>query len=172
MPTGTKLPAAIAVCLAVVAACESSTDVAVNARYAGFMNGAKEKPTATTSTATGQALVEVNAAGTMSYSVTWSGLTGAPNGAHIHGPADSTQTAAVLINFAALPTGSTQPVANVMNATGSSSGNVDIKPTAVITATVNGDSLRKLLDAGLLYVNVHTAANGGGEIRAQLIRNQ
>lgn len=171
MPTGTKLLATFAVCLAVVAACESSTDVTPNARYAGFMNGAKEVPV-TTSTATGQALVEVNSSGTLSYSVTWSGLTGAPTGAHIHGPGDSTLNAGVLINFAALPAGSTQPVANAMTATGSSSGNVNIAGTAVITTTVNGDSLRKLLDAGLLYVNVHTAANGGGEIRAQLKRNQ
>ena len=41
----------------------------------------------------------------------------------------------------------------------------------MITATVSGDSLIKLLNAGLLYVNVHTAANAGGEIRAQLKKN-
>ena len=58
-----------------------------------------------------------------------------------------------------------------MTAAGSSSGNVKVTSTAVITATVSGDSLIKLLNKGLLYVNVHTAANAGGEIRAQLKKN-
>ena len=171
MPTGTKLLIAFAATIAAVAACESSTDTSTSlSSYAGFMTGGKEKPAATTSTATGQALVVVNEAGTLSFSVTWAGLTGAITGAHIHGPADSLSAAGILINFQALPAGSTQPVATVTTATGSASGNVDVKPTAVITATVNGDSLMKLLNAGLLYANVHTAANGGGEIRAQLIK--
>lgn len=171
MPTGTKLLIAFAACIAAVAACESSTEAtSTNSNYAGLLNGAKEKPTASTSTATGQALVVVNAAGTLSFSVTWTGLTGAITGAHIHGPADSLTAAAVLINFQALPAGSAQPVTVVTTATGSASGNVNVKGTAVITGTVSGDSLVKLLNAGLLYVNVHTAANAGGEIRAQLIK--
>ena len=171
MHTRTKLLVAFAATIAAVAACESSTEVAGNVRYAGLLNAAKEKPTAATSTATGQALVEVSSNGTLSYSVTWTGLTGAATGAHIHGPADSNNTAAVLVNFAALPAGSYQASPNVMTAAGSSSGNVNVKGAAVITATVSGDSLIKLLNAGLLYVNVHTATNAGGEIRTQLKKN-
>jgi hypothetical protein len=45
---------------------------------------------------------------------------------------------------------------------------VDLK--LAITATVSGDSLKTLLDAGQLYVNVHTVANGGGEIRGQIAK--
>ena len=168
MPTTTKLLVALAACIAAAAACESSTEVAGSLTFAGVMTGAKEKPTATTSTATGQALVVLNSSGTLEYSAQWSGLTGAVTGAHIHGPADSSNTAGVLIDFAALPAGSSRSVANVMTAAGSSSGNVNVKGAAVITATVSGDSLVKLLNAGLLYVNVHTAANANGEIRAQL----
>ena len=37
-----------------------------------------------------------------------------------------------------------------------------------ITPTINGDSLRKLLLAGLTYANIHTTVNGGGEIRGQI----
>lgn len=168
MQTRTKLLVAFAVTMAAVAACESSTEIDSNLRFAGVLNGAKEKPTAVTTTATGQALVVVNSAGTLSYSVTWTGLTGAPTGAHIHGPADSNSTAGVLINFTALPAGSFQASPSVMTAAGSSSGNVNVKSTAVILPTVSGDSLVKLLNAGLLYVNVHTAANAAGEIRTQL----
>ena len=168
MHNRTNLILAFVGAIAAIAGCESSTEVDANSHYAGVLNGAKEKPAATTSTATGQALVIVNPSGTLSYSVTWAGLTGAPTGAHIHGPADSNNTAGVLIDFTALPAGSYQASANVMTATGSSSGNVNVKTAAVITATVSGDSIMKLLNAGLLYVNVHTAANAAGEIRAQL----
>lgn len=168
MHTRTNLLVAFAATIAAVAACESSTEVDSNLHFAGVLNGTKEKPTATTSTATGQVLVVVNSNGTLSYSVTWTGLTGAATGAHIHGPADSNNTAGVLIDFSALPVGSYQASANVMTAAGSSSGNVNVKGTAVVTATVSGDSLQKLLNAGMLYVNVHTVANASGEIRAQL----
>lgn len=170
MPTRTRLLVAFAACIAAVAACESSTEIASSLNYAGVMNGAKAKPTAVTTTAAGQALVVLNSSGTLSFSVTWTGLSGAATGAHIHGPADSLNTAGILINFAALPAGSFQAAAPVMTATGSANGNVNVKGTAVVTATVTGDSLVKLLNAGLLYVNVHTAANVGGEIRTQLIR--
>lgn len=165
----TKLLVAFAACIAAAAACESSTEVVSSLNYAGVLNGAKEKPTASTSTATGQALVVVNSTGTLSYSVTWTGLTGAVTGAHIHGPADSNTVAAVLVDFSALPAGSAGQ-AITLTAAGAASGNVNVKGAAVITATVSGDSLQKLLNAGLLYVNVHTVANAGGEIRAQLIK--
>ena len=155
------------VALAAIAACESSTEIPGSVRYAGLLAGTKELPV-TTSLATGQLSVEVSSSGILTYSLTWSGLTGAATGAHIHGPADSTQSAGVLLDFSALPVGSSHPSPNVMAATGSSAGTVNVTSTAVITATVSGDSLVKLLNAGRLYVNVHTAANVNGEIRAQI----
>ncbi|MGE5102430.1 MAG: CHRD domain-containing protein [Deltaproteobacteria bacterium] len=39
-----------------------------------------------------------------------------------------------------------------------------------INNSVNGDSLKKLLFAGLTYANIHTTANGGGEIRGQITK--
>jgi hypothetical protein len=167
MQNRTKLILAFAATIAAVAACETSTEVDANLHYAGVLNGAKEKPTATTSTATGQALVVVNPSGTLSYSVTWTGLTGTVNGAHIHGPADSLSTANVIINFQALPAGSTNQ-AITLTAAGAASGNVPVAGATILGNGVSGDSLVKLLNAGLLYVNVHTVANAAGEIRAQL----
>jgi hypothetical protein len=154
---------------AAVAACESSTEILGSVSYGGSLTGAKEKPTATTSTATGTAHLIARSDGTLSYTVSWSGLTGVPTGAHIHGPADTANVALVLVDFAALPAGSTNSAIGLA-ATGVATGTLDVRFDAVITATVSGDSLVKLLNAGKLYVNVHTVANPDGEIRAQLIK--
>jgi hypothetical protein len=79
----------------------------------------------------------------------------------------------VLVDFRSPPTGTTNVAfsnlgAGATSATGSASGNLDLK--LAINVTVSGDSLRKLLDLGQLYVNVHTAANQGGEIRGQIAK--
>lgn len=72
------------------------------------------------------------------------GLTGAPTGAHVHGPTNMGSTAGVLLN---LGDASTSPV--------SSSG--------AFTET-NVNHMRN----GLTYINLHTAANAPGEIRGQI----
>jgi len=153
---------------AMVAACDSSTDVTSAVQYGATLNGASEKPNATTSTGTGVFSAQIHPVDkTLSYSLSWTGLTGTIVGAHIHGPSDANGTANVLVNFQALPAGSTNQ-AITTGATGAASGNVDLK--LAVTATVSGDSLLKLFEAGQLYVNVHTAANPGGEIRGQIAK--
>ena len=169
MPTSAPRLLALAACVAALTACATTTEVPSALTFGGALNGAKEKPTATASIGTGQALVVLNASGTIHYSVSWTGLTGVATGAHIHGPADSLNTAGILIDFSALPVGSANQ-AITLTASGLASGSVNVKGDAVVTATVSGDSLVKLLTAGLLYVNVHTAANPSGEIRTQLQR--
>jgi Cu/Zn superoxide dismutase len=167
MHTRTKLLVAFAATIAAVAACESSTETDSTLHFAAVLNGSKEVP-ATTSTAIGQALVVVNSSGTLSYSVTWSGLTGVYNGAHIHGPADSTGTAAVLVDFSVKPAGSAgDTITTPPAATGFASGNLNIAGSTTYGG-ITGDSLVKLLNAGKLYVNIHTVANAAGEIRGQL----
>ncbi len=80
---------------------------------------------------------------TLTWTVSYSGLTGDAVAAHIHGPAAPGANAGVEVP---LPVGS-----NPM--TGS----------AVLTDAQIAD-----LSSGKTYVNIHTAANKGGEIRGQI----
>ena len=103
------------------------------------------------------------------WNVVFSGLTSNVNNGHIHGPfPDGTKTAAgVLLNFnpSALP-GNTFVGLNSATS-GSASGSVILSSASV--GAVTGDSLKKLLLAGLAYVNIHTITNPGGEIRGQIV---
>lgn len=80
---------------------------------------------------------------TLTYNVTYEGLTGPAVAAHIHGPAD--------------PGANGPPVVPFANAASPITG------TATLT-----DAQAAELAAGKYYVNVHTAANKGGEIRGQI----
>ncbi len=80
----------------------------------------------------------------LTYNVTYEGLTGPAVAAHIHGPAD--------------PGASGPPVVPFANA-----GVSPITGTATLSDAQAAD-----LAAGKWYVNVHTAANKGGEIRGQI----
>jgi len=80
-------------------------------------------------------------------------LTGSATGMHIHGPADFNSNAGVLYPLSGLP-GFNDSATN-----GGFTGTISIDP---------GD-VRDLLN-GLHYINVHTAANGPGEIRGNLVR--
>jgi len=71
---------------------------------------------------------------------------------HIHGPASATQTASVLINLAPYNGGA-------FGVSGGTAGTVTLTP----------DNLGYVID-GRTYVNYHTAANGSGEIRGQVVR--
>ena len=113
----------------------------------GNANGAQEVPAAVnnaTGTITGSYNDETNV---ITYSITWTGLSGTANAAHFHGPALAGVNANVVIPF------------TITNnaATGNLSG------TATLTEPQEADML-----AGLWYYNVHTTAKPGGEIRGQL----
>jgi CHRD domain len=84
----------------------------------------------------------------LSWTVTYSGLTGAPTAAHFHGPAELGINAGVTVG---LQGDLTSP----------------INGEAVLTAEQAADLL-----AGLLYLNIHTAAFPAGEIRGQLVLPQ
>jgi CHRD domain len=83
----------------------------------------------------------------LTWDVTFSGLSGPALASHIHGPAAPGTNAGVLIQFET-------PNAPAGEIKGS---------TFLVTEQVND------LQAGKYYVNVHTAANKGGEIRGQLM---
>lgn len=83
----------------------------------------------------------------ISYTISWSGISGVPTGMHFHGPAMAGENAGVVVpitGFAA-------------SVTGTYSG------TAVLTAAQGTD-----LTSGKWYVNIHTAAYPAGEIRGQV----
>ena len=82
----------------------------------------------------------------LKYTLTFEGLSGPATGAHFHGPATRAQTAGVIA-----PIGGANPTSPV---------------TGSVTLT---DQQIKELRSGKFYVNVHTAAHPGGEIRGQVV---
>jgi hypothetical protein len=81
----------------------------------------------------------------LTYTLTFDDLSGPATAAHIHGPATRIESAGVVAALGAK--GPTSPVSG--------------------TATLADDQV-KMLQSSKLYVNVHTAANPGGEIRGQI----
>ena len=100
------------------------------------------------------------------YDVTFSGLTSGVNNGHIHGPADPGVTAGALLNFNTLPGAQF----SFGQTSGTAHGTVLLTAATTITATVNGDSLKKLLFANKAYANIHTTTNSPGEIRGEIRR--
>jgi CHRD domain-containing protein len=84
----------------------------------------------------------------LTWTVNYSGLSGPVTGAHIHGPAAAGASAGIVVPF-------TGELAS------------PITGSATLTDAQIAD-----LEGGKYYVNLHTAANKGGEIRGQLARTQ
>lgn len=95
------------------------------------------------------------------YTLTWTGLSGNITAAHIHGVADRGFVAIPVAPLAAYPNGIVQTITGFTNGTaGSFTGNLYVDGTVV--------KEHDLL-AGKFYVDLHTAANPGGEIRGQIL---
>src|SRR3954465_12801979 len=110
------------------------------------LDGKTEVPP-NTSAATGTAESDYDAASKKrSGKVTYSGLSGPATAAHFHGPAEAGKNAGVAVQIA--------------NATSS-----PVEGSATLTDAQAADLL-----GGKLYVNIHTAANPGGEIRGQVTK--
>ncbi|ACI92474.1 chrd [Afipia carboxidovorans OM5] len=109
------------------------------------LSGASEVPP-NDSKATGTADVNYDTASKMlTWKVTYSGLTGPATMAHFHGPAEPGKNAGIMIPFKDVASGA--------------------QGSATLTDTQATD-----LMAGKMYINVHTAAHPGGEIRAQVVK--
>jgi CHRD domain len=128
----------------VLAACAPA---AMGGGYTATLSGSSEVPPVETA-ASGSATVTLNGMD-MTLVGTYEGLSGPAQAAHIHGPAAEGANADVVI-----PLTLTE---------GSTAGSGTLAGTATLTEAQLAD-----LQAGLYYVNVHTEANGGGEIRGQL----
>lgn len=136
------------------AACGSSS---AQTSFSANLAGANEVP-ATTSSGTGTATFTLNGT-TVSYTITYTGLSGAPSASHIHVGA-TTVSGPVVVAFSGLPT----------TAAGTFSGSftqADIK--AQTNPVINTlDDLLAQMRSGNIYANIHSQANPGGEIRGQL----
>lgn len=145
-----------------VSACESFTEVLGPIPYSATLTGVAVRPNPVPAEATGTLSAALDQETRQwSYTVAWQNLSSAPTSLHLHGPADAANIADIL---ATLNTGDTD-----MAPTSSATGSLDL--TADVTPTVTGDSLRQLLNAGQVYVDVHSTTNADGEIRGQLVRH-
>ena len=100
-----------------------------------------------TSAGTGTADLDYDTASKkLSWKITYSGLSGPATAAHFHGPAAAGANAGVKVP---IPNPATSPVEG--------------------SATLNDEQAADLL-AGKYDINVHTAANPGGEIRGQVTK--
>jgi glucose/arabinose dehydrogenase len=86
----------------------------------------------------------------LTFNVVYSGLSGPATASHIHGYTNTTADAAVLINLAPFNGGA-------YGASGALSGSMRVTPAQRIG-----------LLSGLTYVNFHTTAQPGGEMRGQI----
>jgi hypothetical protein len=157
--TGVAALASVAAFVACGSDSTTTVDTTPTVTYTSQMSAANEKPNTNSSTATGTATYTLKG-NTLSFVVTVNGLTGPATASHIHVGAAAV-AGPVIVPFV---TGSVQS-GNV------TSGTIDLSTTVSNgTSTITGDSLKVLLNNGNAYTNVHTAANGGGEIRGQIIK--
>lgn len=113
--------------------------------YSAKLSGAREIPkTDTKGTGKLDATFDTNTK-ELKYTLTFDGLSGPATAAHFHGPANGKTSAGVMA-----PIGDKNPASPVSGA---------------VTLT---DDQAKALHSAKIYVNVHTSANPGGEIRGQL----
>jgi hypothetical protein len=109
------------------------------------LNAASEVPPKN-SKASGEVTAELDTTTkTLTWTLTYSGLTGPAVAAHFHGPAAPGANAGIAVPIPDIKSGS--------------------KGSAKLTDAQIAD-----LQAGKWYVNVHTQANPGGEIRGQVLR--
>ena len=124
----------------------SSVVVAEAITYKAVLN-AQSQPTPNDSKGTGTAEVTYDTTRkTLAWTVTFDGLTGPATAAHFHGPAAPGANAGVALLIGNNPTS-------------------PAKGTATLTDAQAAD-----LQGGRWYINIHTAANRGGEIRGQVVK--
>ena len=121
---------------------------AAEVNFKADLSGASEvPPVSTAGKGTATAALDTTTK-TLTWTVTYSGLSGPATAGHIHGPAAPGANAGVLVPF------------SVSTAS-------PFKGSATLTDAQIAD-----LEAGRTYINIHTADNKGGEIRGQLVRAQ
>jgi hypothetical protein len=114
------------------------------------ISGSQENPVKTTPASGTLDVTYDKSTKMLSFTVVYQALTGAPTGAHIHGPAAKGVNAGIKYDFFAI---------FPKTQAGTFSDKV----------LVDGVKLKEdSLLAGFYYVNIHTPTNPGGEIRGQI----
>ena len=161
----TALPFIVLGSLVVLSSCESDAEMKKTTDFqkSGIvMSGAKETP-AVPSTALGKLDVfYTRETRTLSYTVTWSGLTDSVAAMHIHGLAPEGYAAGVVQNIVAA-SNSIFPQKTSGKFTYSKSGS--LSGTLLVDGTVIKEN--DLIN-GQYYLNIHTSTYPGGEIRGQI----
>ena len=129
-----------------------STALAAHAQssFTVTLTGAAERPTPVTTSATGNGTLTLTGS-SLAYNITYSGLSGTGlSGQHIHGDANTTASAGVLFTL----------LGGVANST-----------SGTLAGTITGLTAGQItsLQSQLWYVNVHSGAFPGGEIRGQIV---
>lgn len=142
--------------LAVGCGSDSSLTAGV-ATYAAPLSGAREVPAVQTA-ATGSATF-LRTGSSVTYTVSASGFTTPLTVGHVHIGAAGV-IGSVIVPFTILGQSGTVASGSIDLSRAITQGNI----------TISGDSLRALFDNGNAYVNLHSAAFPGGEIRGQIVR--
>ena len=145
-------------CLAAIAACRVDGAASVpRATFVAALAGIREVPSVTT-LASGSATFTLTGS-TVAYSVAASGLTTALTVGHVHFGGSGIVGPVIV------------PFTIVAQAGVVATGSIDLSaPITFNNITISGDSLRTLFESGRAYVNLHTAAFPGGELRGQIVR--
>ena len=148
----------------------TSTAFAVKRLYKARLSTANELHEVVGSSATGSAIFARRPDG-LDFMLVVRGLSGAPTGAHIHAPADATQSAGVVITLCGNPgPGATGSCADGFDAaTGTLQIQGQITSSLLAQLGLPAATLDGWLEDGMAYVNVHTALNPAGEARGQII---
>ena len=139
-----QMKSVLLVCLSLTALFASSLSFAQVLNLGATLSGAAEVPP-NASAGMGQLQAEFDKASrTLRYTLRYSGLSGPVKAGHFHGPAEAGKNAGVALGI-------------------NNAGDSPVQGSAVLTPEQAADLL-----AGKWYINLHTAANPGGELRGQL----
>lgn len=154
------LAASLLVALGLSQSCsDNPTEPVLVTEFTASLSGANERPNPTTSTATGTATVTIVGENSLTFSVVVTGMTNVTAG-HIH-IGKASVAGAVLVGLVTVV-----PPAGAFSGTLASG---TITATEMATAPISLPTLIAMIRGGDTYVNVHTTANPGGDIRAQLV---
>jgi len=131
-----------------------------------IMSGAQETPAVPSSALGTMDVLYSKETRTLTYKVTWSGLTDSVSAMHIHGLAPTGFAAGVVQNIVTASNGIFPQKTN---------GKYTFLKSGTISGTLLADGVavkeQDILN-GVYYMNIHTPAYPGGEIRGQINFNQ